>query len=116
MIKILAQMGFDERWIGWIQMLFSSGKSAVLLNGVPGRQFFCKRGVRQGDPLSPLLFVLAVDILQSAINKAFRNNLIAAPFPPDFNMDFPIIQYADDTLIIMPACINQVNNMKKNPK
>ena len=116
MLKILAQMGFDERWIGWIKMLFSSGKSAILLNGVPGRQFFCKRGVRQGDPLSPLLFVLAADILQSAINKAFRNNLIAAPFPPDFNMDFPIIQYADDTLIIMPACINQVNNMKKNPK
>jgi hypothetical protein len=46
MLKIMKQMGFDDRWIAWIDSIFSSGKSAVLLNGVLGRQFFCKRGVR----------------------------------------------------------------------
>jgi len=53
MMKIMKQMGFDDKWLKWIEIIFGTGKSAVLLNGVPGTQFHCKRGVRQGDPLSP---------------------------------------------------------------
>jgi hypothetical protein len=41
-----------------------------MLNGIPGKNFQCRRGVREGDPLSPLLFVLAADLLQHIINKA----------------------------------------------
>jgi hypothetical protein len=51
-------------------------------------------------------------LLQSAINKAFLDQTLAALFLPDFGMDYPMIQYADDTLIIMPACTQQVMVMK----
>ena len=66
MLQIMKHMGFDDRWLGWMKSIFSSGVSSVLLNGVPGRKFPCKCGVRQGDPLSLLIFVLVADFLQVA--------------------------------------------------
>jgi hypothetical protein len=83
----------------------------VLLNGVPGKQFHCKRGVRQGDPLSPLLFVLAAELLQLVVNKAFHDNFLAAPIPQD-HPDFPIVQYADDTILMMQADSSQIHHLK----
>jgi hypothetical protein len=75
----------------------------VLLNGVLGKQFYCKRGVRQGDPLSPLLFVLAADFLQTILNKAMILGVMAPPLSRSANPNFPVIQYADDTLIVLKA-------------
>ena len=55
---MLRKLGFPEVFISWVKCILQSGTSAVLVNGVPGRNFKCRRGVRQGDPLSPVLFVL----------------------------------------------------------
>lgn len=101
-LQIMTCMGFPRKWLSWIQSILSSGSSAVLLNGVPGKFFKCKRGVHQGDPLSPLLFVLAAKLLQILVNKAMEAGLLTLPIPQPMS-DFPIVQYADDTLLLFQA-------------
>ena len=63
-ISVMQLMDFPVKWLEWVKMVFSSTQSTVLLNGVPGKPFSCKRGVKQGHPLSPLLFVLGAKLLK----------------------------------------------------
>lgn len=109
-LKILECKGFPPLVIEWVKEILSSGSSSILLNGIPGRMFHCKRGVRQGDPLSPLLFVLGGDLLQSLVNRALRDGLLQLPIP--VGDEYPIVQYADDTLIVLPADPGQLQIFK----
>jgi len=68
--------------------------------------------VRQGDPLSPLLFVLAADLLQSIVNRAWHIGVLKHPIGENFGGEYPIVQYADDTLLIVPADATTLFNLK----
>jgi hypothetical protein len=96
--SVLQARGFDHKWIGWINSLLSSSKSAVLVNGYPGPWISCKRGLRQGDPLSPYLFILVAETLQRMITNA-----VEVRHPTDLNLPCAVLQYADDTLIVFKA-------------
>ena len=102
-IEVMQAMGFPDIWTRWVKNIFSSGSASILLNGVPGKSFYCKRGVRQGDPLSPLLFVLAAELLQCIMNRGHQNGIFTLPIEADPSNKFPIIQYADDTILVMRA-------------
>lgn len=108
-LDILKYKGFGDRRCRWIHIILSTGTS-VLLNGVPRKAFHCRRGVRQGDPLSPLLFVLTADLLQT-VNQSMQVGLLHRPIPLQSCLDFPIVQYADDTLVIGPADASQLDHL-----
>uniref|UniRef100_A0ACD5XYD0 Uncharacterized protein n=1 Tax=Avena sativa TaxID=4498 RepID=A0ACD5XYD0_AVESA len=107
--KILLAKGLPPLWCFWIKNLNSSSQSAVLLNGKPGRWFQCRRGLRQGDPLSPYLFNIVADILRLLILQASDNGLLLHPLVDD--LACPVLQYADDTIIILRATQDCISNL-----
>ena len=69
-LNLLQHLGFSRWWLDWISLILSSASTKVILNGSPGRRICHARGLRQGDPLSPLLFVLVVEGLNALLNLA----------------------------------------------
>jgi hypothetical protein len=68
--------GFPGAWLDWLPVLLSTANTRVLLNGSPGRRICHARGLRQGDPLSPMLFLFVMEVLNALIKKADKWNLL----------------------------------------
>ncbi|GJZ39038.1 putative RNA-directed DNA polymerase [Tanacetum coccineum] len=75
---IIRQMRFGAKWRKWIGACLSSASISVLINGSPSKEFKMEKGLRQGDPLSTLLFLLVGEALQVAILEACNKGLLNA--------------------------------------
>jgi hypothetical protein len=68
--QVLQMKGFSLKWYQWIDIIIKGGHVAIKINDQVGLNFQTKKGLRQGDPLSPLLFNIVVDMLAILINRA----------------------------------------------
>ena len=75
-MELMQQMGFPSRWRDWIALLLSSATSSCMLNGDPRPSILHQCGLRQGDPLSPILFILAIDPLHRLLEAATRDGAL----------------------------------------
>jgi hypothetical protein len=84
----------------------------VKVNDSIGRYFQTKKGLRQGDPLSPLLFNFVADMLPLLISRDKEDGQINGLVPYLVEGGLPILQYADDTILFMENNMEQEKNMK----
>jgi hypothetical protein len=75
--EVLRQMGFPEIWLTWIAVSLRTASTRVLVNGIPGETIAHARGLRQGDPLSPQLFVLAMEVVTILVCRAAEAGLLS---------------------------------------
>jgi len=72
----LRAFGFNNRWIEWIYNMIKTPSFSILLNGTPTATFNATRGLKQGDPLSPFLFIMVANGLGRYIKKEMRERKI----------------------------------------
>ena len=108
---MLERCGFSDKWRQWISFCLSTVRFFILINGTPHGFFGSSRGLRQGDPLSPLLFVLVMEAVGRMLDKAIHESRLSG-----FNVGASVgsslmvshLLFADDTLIFFYANIDQM--------
>ena len=106
LMQMLEKMGFGSKWIRWINWCISTASFSVLINGSPSGYFRSSRGLRQGDPLSPYLFVIGMEALSCLLKRAVEGNFISGcRFGGRDGGEIVVshLLYADDTIIFCEA-------------
>ncbi|GKC16456.1 RNA-directed DNA polymerase, eukaryota, reverse transcriptase zinc-binding domain protein, partial [Tanacetum coccineum] len=98
LFQVMRFMGFSVKWIKWISGCLLSATSSILINGRPTREFNIHRGLRQGDPLSPFLFIIAMEGLHVAVEDAMAAGLYRGFKVNTLNLSN--FFFADDALFI----------------
>lgn len=112
LLEMLKSRGFGTKCLYMFNSLLYKGSVGVRINDVNSDYFVAGRGVRQGDPASPIFFNLVADVLTRMLIKAANHNLINGLLL-GFNRTGVIsMQYADDTLLFLKNDLEQVMNLK----
>ncbi|XP_068472346.1 uncharacterized protein [Phaseolus vulgaris] len=96
-------LGFCVQWICWIKGCLESALVSVLVNSSPTREFIPRKGLRQGDPLAPFLFLIVAEGLTGVSRMAEEKSLIDSLVVGKANVKVNMLQYADDTLFFCEA-------------
>lgn len=112
LIYMLKRLGFYPKWIAWIQDCLKSASVSILINGSPLADFIPQRGLRQGDPLAPLLFNIVVEGLNGMMREAMERNMLQGFLVGREKVEINILQYADDTIFFGVASMENVRVFK----
>jgi len=102
---VMCRMGFAQRWRNLIMKCISSVEFSLLINGQQSEKFYPSRGLRQGDPLSPYLFIICVEAMSNLLFEAEQTGWLlgvpSSPKGPSLNHLF----FANDSLLFCRATL-----------
>ena len=110
--QTLRMKGFDEVWRKHIDSFTTRGSVGIKVNDDIGHFFQTLKGLRQGDPMSPILFNIVADMLALLIKRANGKDLVSGLVPHLVDGGVSILQYADDTILFMEHDLLKAKNLK----
>lgn len=111
LLELLKTRGFGNRWARWIKAILISSKANFLINGAKSGYVRYRRGLRQGDPLSPLLFILVTDVLSTMFGNALKSRILYG-IPLGHAKKICHLQFANDLLILTSGGRENLRIMK----
>ena len=111
--NVLRAFGFHPTWIHWVITCCSTVRMALMLNGSPIHNFEPKRGLRQGDPLSPYLFIIAMEVFSRLINQKVDNGMISGFRLSRGTPTLHHIFFADDVFLMGKCSVNGAFHFKE---
>lgn len=96
--KVMQAFGFSRQWINWIYECLSTPRFSILVNGKPEGLFSSSKGVRQGDPISPFLFIIIAEAFGRAIKSRHANKHLEGIKTTNFVATHQ--QFVDDNLLL----------------
>jgi len=112
LLKVMHAYGFSNLLCNWIKVILESASLSISINGSQNGYFNCKRGVQQGDPLSPLLFCTAEDVLSRSITKLVQEGKLELISSSRHHQLPSHILYADDVMIFCKGKLSSVQALK----
>ena len=113
LFKVMENFGFAPAFISWIKACIGSPWIAPPLNDRATRFFQATRGLRQGSPLSPLLYAIQTSVFSFQLDHSqIHNNLLGLRIAPEVK-DINHAQFADDTLLLGGASVQTTKKFKK---
>jgi len=111
LLDALQAFGFGAHWRRWVTTLLSTATSRIILNGRPGNAIKHRRGVRQGDSLSPMLFIIAMEVFARLVATAAAERLLKPITVPGIRHHCSL--YADDVIIFMQPDVAEATVVKE---
>ena len=112
LLKVLEKFGFSKAWCKWIKACISGAKFSVLINGSMDEYFKYSQGIRQGDPLSPALFILMAEAFSRAIIQSQQLELWKGIQFGGNDLVVTHFLFSDDTLLFGYENNNQAKHIK----
>ncbi|GJW93796.1 RNA-directed DNA polymerase, eukaryota, partial [Tanacetum coccineum] len=108
---VLRKFGFGDKWCKWIQCCLRSSRGSIMVNGSPTEEFQFGKGLKQGDPLSPFLFILIMESLHISFQRIVDAGLFKGIKIGGGMVNLSHLFYADDAVFVGQWCDSNITTL-----